>query len=85
MKIDLHMKVLVDAEQGQSETQIAEKYQLSTTQVRALKARAREERRITRIREAQDLATQGYNNVAIARKLGVSESAVRNLLKEQIR
>lgn len=69
--------------EGKSETEIAEALKCKTTQLRAWKAIAKNERQSAEIAAVKKLAAQGMNPSQIARELGYnSESSVRNLLKK---
>lgn len=69
---------------GLTESQIAEGMGLSsTTQLRALKTRAKAEKRAADQAEATRLKNEEkMSNVAIGRKMGINESSVRALLDE---
>ena len=72
--------------QGMSETEIArsfssKEFPFTTTQLRALKSIAKNEKRAADIAEAQRLKDKGYANTAIGKKMGVNESTVRSLLE----
>lgn len=67
--------------QGLSESEIAEGLGMNTTQLRAVKAIAKEEKRAADAAQAYRLKEKGYSNVAIGERMGIPESTVRNLLK----
>lgn len=66
---------------GLSETEIAKSFGLTTTQLRATKSMAANERRSEEIARCLKLKEKGLSNVAIGKKLGLPESTVRNYLK----
>lgn len=66
--------------QGMSEVDIARGVGISTTQLRAAKAIARNEQKQAQIGQAQKLKDKGYSNVAIGQRMGLNESSVRALL-----
>lgn len=69
--------------QGLSETEIAEKVGLSTTQLRAYKAIAKSERRSLDVARAKSLRADGKSLNEIARIMGFkNDSSVRSLLNE---
>lgn len=65
---------------GMSDTDIAKSFELSTTQLRALKAVAKNEQKAADISRAKRLKDAGNSNVAIGEKMGLNESSVRALL-----
>lgn len=67
---------------GKSETEIANSLDMSTTELRAYKAIATNERRANLVRTARSLKEDGLNNSEAARKMGVAESTFRSLLDE---
>lgn len=67
--------------QGLSEAQVAEGMGINTTQLRAAKAIAKNEKRQADIDMAERLKEKGMSNVAIGKRLGVNESVVRTLLE----
>lgn len=70
--------------EGLSETEIAKAMGLGehgSAKLRALSRIAREEMDLDNRNEALTLKDKGWSNVAIAKKLGVTEGTVRNLLK----
>lgn len=66
--------------QGLSEAQVAEGMGITTTQLRAAKSIAKNEKRQSDINMAERLHAKGMSNVAIATRMGVNESNVRALL-----
>lgn len=72
----------VDAlsKQGMSDVDIAKSFDLTTTQLRALKAVAKNEQKAAQIARAQQLKDRDMSNVAIGEKMGLNESSVRALL-----
>lgn len=74
-------QVLFDKNQGLSEADIALKHNLSTVQVRAMVATARERERESQFLTALQMKHDGYSNSAIARQMGINESSVRKLLE----
>ena len=68
---------------GLSETQIAETMGLSTTQLRAQKSLAKNERRMLDVARAKSLRSDGLSLNEIAREMGFkNDSSVRSLLNE---
>ena len=68
---------------GMSEKEIAESFGLSTTQFRAQRSMAKDERRALQVATAKRLRDkEGMNNSEIGRKMGLNESTVRSLLNE---
>jgi len=65
---------------GLSEQKIAEGMGISTTQLRAAKAIAKNEQKQSQINTARKLKEKGMSNVAIGAQMGVNESNVRALL-----
>jgi len=65
---------------GHTETQIAEGFGLTTTQLRAAKSIAKAQQKQEQITEAQRLHDKGMSNIAIGKKMGINESSVRALL-----
>lgn len=65
---------------GLSDTDIARGMGMTTTQLRARKAIAKNELKQAQIGMAQRLKDKGYSNVAIGERMGVNESSVRALL-----
>lgn len=65
---------------GLSDTEIARGFDMSTTQLRALKSIAKNAEKQADIDRAQRLKDKGYSNVAIGKKMGINESSVRALL-----
>lgn len=72
----------VDAlsKKGMSDVDIAKGFDLNTTQLRALKAIAKNEQKAADITRAKQLSDRGLSNVAIGEKMGRNESSVRALL-----
>lgn len=68
--------------EGLTESQIAEAVGISTTELRAKKAIAKQENRQEDQAFAQKLKDKNYSNVAIAKRMDIPESTVRNLLKD---
>ena len=69
--------------QGLSETEIARSIGLTTTQYRAQKSLAKDERRAAEVATAKSLREKGYSLNQIAEKMGYSnDSSVRSLLNE---
>jgi DNA-binding CsgD family transcriptional regulator len=66
--------------QGLTETQIAKGMDISTTQLRASKAIAKDEQHAAKVSQAQRLKATGMSNVAIGDEMGINESSVRALL-----
>lgn len=67
--------------QGLTEAQIAQGLGISTTQLRARKSIAKNEKKQADIDTAWKLKQTGMGNVAIGREMGLPESTVRSLLK----
>jgi len=67
---------------GWTEKQICDAYELTVKQYRALKSIALAEQKQMNINMAQRLADKGYSNVAIGERMGRNESYVRSLLAE---
>ena len=67
-------------EQGLSETEIAQGMKISTTQLRAFRTIAINERKQADILMAQRLREKGYGPTEIGRRMGVNESTVRGYL-----
>ena len=63
-----------------SEAQIAEGMGITTTQLRAAKSIAKNEKRQSDINMAERLKAKGMSNVAIGERMGIPESTVRTLL-----
>lgn len=66
--------------QGLSEVEIARGMGITTTQLRAAKAIAKNEKRKADISEASRLKEKGISNITIGEKMGINESSVRALL-----
>lgn len=73
-----HIKGLKD--KGMSETEIASALGVTTTQLRAHRSIAKNEKRQADIAMAQRLKDQAWSNVAIGERMGINESSVRSLL-----
>lgn len=67
--------------QGLSETDIAKAFGMTTTELRATKSMAANERKAEEVARCLKLKEKNLSNVAIAKKLGLPESTVRNYLK----
>ena len=72
------------SDQGLSEKEIAEYFGISTTQLRERKTYEKEQEKAWQRAKVLDLSNEGYSNVAIAEKLGISEGTVRNIRKDSI-
>lgn len=68
-------------EEGLSDTEIARGFGMKTTELRALRSIAKEERVAGEISQIQRLKEKGLSNVAIGEKLGIPEPTVRSRLK----
>jgi len=66
--------------QGMSELDIAKSFDISTTELRNARSRAKDEVRSSQISQAEKLKAKGYSNVAIGQRMGLNESSVRSLL-----
>lgn len=66
--------------QGMTETQIAEGFGMSTTQLRATISLEKAAQRKADSAQALRLKEKGYSNVEIGKRMGINESSVRNLL-----
>ena len=66
--------------QGLTDKQIAEAFNMSTGQYRALRSIATNEKKKEDIRKVQALYDKGYSKLAIAKELGMPESTIRNYL-----
>lgn len=71
--------------QGLSETDIASGLGITTSQLRAQKSIARNEKKQADIGQAQKLKDKGYSNVAIGKRMGINESSVRALLAPAVK
>lgn len=69
------------SKKGLSEVEIAKGFGMTTSELRAKKAIAKNEKRAADISEAQGLKDRGWGNVAIGERMGINESSVRALLK----
>ena len=67
--------------QGLSETEIARAFDMTTSQLRATKSMAANERKAEEVARCLTLKEKGLSNVAIGKKLGLPESTVRNYIK----
>jgi hypothetical protein len=67
--------------QGLKETEIAVGMNISTTELRARNAIAKNEQKKANVDTAQKLKDKGMGNVAIGKQMGLPESTVRALLK----
>ena len=67
--------------QGLSETEIARSFDMTTSQLRATKSMAANERKAEEVARCLALKEKGLSNVAIGKKLGLPESTVRNYIK----
>ena len=72
------------SDQGLSEKDIAEYFGMSTTQLRERKAYEKSQEKASQYALVIKLANEGYSNVAIAEKLGVSEGTIRNMRKDSV-
>jgi DNA-binding CsgD family transcriptional regulator len=70
--------------QGLSDAEIARGMGMSRTEMIAKLSKARAENRAADVAEVNRLKDKGYSNSAIGRRMGINESQVRNLLKEEI-
>lgn len=66
--------------QGLKETEIAKGLGMSTTQLRAVKSIAKNEKKQSDIAQVERLKAKGMSNVAIGERMGMPESSVRALL-----
>lgn len=66
--------------EGLSDVEIAEAFEIKTTQLRARRTIANNERKREQIAEAEKLKDKGWSNSAIGRQMGINESSVRALL-----
>jgi DNA-binding CsgD family transcriptional regulator len=69
---------------GMSDAEIARGMGMSKNDMIAMMSRARAENRAEDVAEAKRLIAKGYSQSAAARRMGINESQVRNLLKEDI-
>jgi predicted transcriptional regulator len=65
---------------GLSDVEIAEAFEIKTTQLRARRTIANNERKREQIAEAEKLKEKGWSQSAIGRQMGINESSVRALL-----
>lgn len=70
--------------QGVADTDIAKGMEMNTSQLRARMSIARDEIWKHDMAEAVRLHEKGLSNVAIAKRMGINESSVRNLLKQKL-
>ena len=75
--LDLRHKGMTDAE-------IARGMGMTKSQLTSEMSRARAENRAEDVAEAKRLISKGYSQSAVGRRMGINESQVRNLLKEDI-
>lgn len=66
--------------QGLSDTEIARGFDMTTTELRAVRSIARTEVQQDNRRQAQRMKDKGMSNVAIGERMGLNESSVRALL-----
>lgn len=71
--------------QGLSDTEIARGFGMTTTELRATIAIAKNEKKQADISMAQRLREKGMSNVAIGERMGINESSVRALLAPGIK
>ena len=69
---------------GMSDAEIARGMGMSKNELIAAMSRARAENRAEDVAEAKRLVGKGYSQSAAARQMGINESQLRNLLKEDI-
>jgi DNA-binding CsgD family transcriptional regulator len=78
---DTFLSMVADLrKKGMSDTQIAKGFGMTTTELRATNAIARNEKKQADISRATALKDKGYSNIAIGKKMGINESSVRALL-----
>jgi hypothetical protein len=70
-------------DQGLTDNEIAKGFGMSTTEYRARRSLANDERRATELAEVRKLKEKGWSNVAIGEKLGKNESSIRAMLKPE--
>ena len=70
--------------QGMSDAEIARGMGMKKNELVAAMSRARAENRAEDVAEAKRLIAKGYSQSAVGRRMGINESQVRNLLKEDI-
>ena len=70
--------------QGMSDAEIARGMGMTKNELVAAMSKARAENRAEDVAEAKRLIEKGYSQSAAARRMGINESQVRNLLKEDI-
>lgn len=66
---------------GLNEVEVARGFGITTTELRAAKAIARNEKKQSDINMARRLSDKGLSNVAIGERMGINESTVRTLLR----
>lgn len=71
-------------QKGLSDAEIARGMGMRRTEMIAKLSKARAENRAADVAEVNRLKDKGYSNTAIGRRMGINESQVRNLLKEEI-
>jgi hypothetical protein len=69
------------SKKGLSQVEIAESFGMTTTQLRAYKSIAKNEKVQAEVAMVQRLKDKGYGNVEIGKRLGIPESTVRTRLK----
>ena len=70
--------------EGMTDAEIARGMGMTKNQLIAEMSRARAENRAEDVAEAKRLIEKGYSQSAVGRRMGINESQVRNLLKEDI-
>ena len=70
--------------QGLSEAEIAKRFEISTTELRAALAAERQEKGITLVDRVKNMKDIGYSNSDIADVLGMTESAVLSILQGEM-
>lgn len=70
--------------QGMTDAEIARGMGMTKNELVAAMSKARAENRAEDVAEAKRLIEKGYSQSAAARRMGINESQVRNLLKEDI-
>lgn len=71
--------------QGLSEVEIAKALNMTTSELRAKKSLAKNEKRIADATQAWKLYEKGYSKVAIGERMGINESSVRALLNPSLK
>lgn len=69
--------------EGLTDLEIAKGWGISTGELRQMKSIAKNEIKQVQIAQAQRLKNTGMSNTAIGKEMGIPESSVRNLLKDQ--